>query len=54
VFSDRLDRRIAVRGILGALNWTAEWYRPGGPAPVEALGDRLAHTVLWGLARSEG
>jgi TetR/AcrR family transcriptional regulator, cholesterol catabolism regulator len=53
VFSDRLDRRVAVRGLLGALNWTAEWYRPDGPAPTEVLADRLADAFLWGLLRSE-
>jgi AcrR family transcriptional regulator len=54
VFSDRLDRRIAVRGILGALNWTAEWYRADGPAPAEVLADRLGDAILWGLLRSDG
>jgi AcrR family transcriptional regulator len=49
VFSRRLDSRIAVLGILGALNWTAEWYRPDGPAPTGELADRLADVILCGL-----
>jgi AcrR family transcriptional regulator len=51
-FGKQLDPKIAVLGILGALNWTAEWYSPDGPVPSEAVGDRLADTVLWGLLRS--
>jgi AcrR family transcriptional regulator len=54
VFSRELDSRIAVLGILGALNWTAEWYRPNGRAPAEALADRLADVVLSGLLRHDG
>lgn len=53
VFSERLDRRVAVRGILGALNWTAEWYRPNGPASAEVVADRLADAFLWGFVRSD-
>jgi AcrR family transcriptional regulator len=52
VFSTHIDAKIAVLGILGALNWTPEWYSPNGPTPSEAIGDRLADTVLWGLLRS--
>jgi TetR/AcrR family transcriptional regulator, cholesterol catabolism regulator len=51
-FGKQLDSKIAVLGILGALNWTAEWYSPDGPVPSEVVGDRLADTVLWGLLRS--
>jgi len=53
-FSTQLDTRIAVLGILGALNWTPEWYSPDGPVPSETIGERLADTVLWGLLRSSG
>jgi AcrR family transcriptional regulator len=53
-FGRQLDAKIAVLGILGALNWTAEWYSPDGPIPSEVVGDRLADTVLWGLLRSSG
>jgi AcrR family transcriptional regulator len=53
VFSARLDRRIAVFAILGALNWAAEWYRPDGPVPADTLADQLADTALWGLLRGD-
>ena len=50
-FSTQLDTKIGVRTILGALNWTAEWYSPSGAAAAEEIGDRMADTVLWGLLR---
>jgi TetR/AcrR family transcriptional regulator, cholesterol catabolism regulator len=48
-FAGDLDRRVAVRAILGALNWTAEWLGlERGPRAAQ-VGDRLADAVLWGL-----
>jgi TetR/AcrR family transcriptional regulator, cholesterol catabolism regulator len=52
VFSPQLDARIAVLGILGALNWTAEWYSPEGPADADEVGDRLADVLLEGLLKT--
>jgi AcrR family transcriptional regulator len=49
VFSPKLHLKTAVLGILGALNWTAEWYKPDGPASGEEIGERLADTILFGL-----
>jgi AcrR family transcriptional regulator len=51
-FSRQLDRKVAVLSILGSLNWTAEWFRPDGPADADEIGDRLADTILWGLLRN--
>jgi TetR/AcrR family transcriptional regulator, cholesterol catabolism regulator len=48
-FSQTLDVRIAVLSILGALNWTPEWYSPNGPATPEELGETMADTLLNGL-----
>ena len=48
-FSDTLDSRIAVFTILGALNWTAEWYSPTGSLDIDEIGERLADTLLGGL-----
>jgi AcrR family transcriptional regulator len=50
-FSERLDERITVLGVLGALNWTAEWYSPQGPADADVVGDRLADVLLTGLLK---
>jgi TetR/AcrR family transcriptional regulator, cholesterol catabolism regulator len=38
-----------VLGLLGALNWTAEWYKPDGPDTGEEIGERLADSLLLGL-----
>jgi TetR/AcrR family transcriptional regulator, cholesterol catabolism regulator len=51
-FSRQLDAKIAVRSILGSLNWTAEWFKPEGPAGASEVGDRLADVILWGLLRT--
>lgn len=48
-FSADLDSRIAVLAILGALNWTAEWFRPEGPQGADEIGDRLADSLLNGV-----
>jgi AcrR family transcriptional regulator len=49
MFGAGLNVRIAVLTILGALNWTPEWYSPDGPASPSQLGDRIADTLLQGL-----
>jgi AcrR family transcriptional regulator len=49
IFATSLNIRIAVLTILGALNWTPEWYSPDGPATPSQLGDRIADTLLQGL-----
>jgi TetR/AcrR family transcriptional regulator, cholesterol catabolism regulator len=48
-FGAGLDPKIAVLSLLGALNWTAEWFKPDGPADAEEIGDRVADTLLWGI-----
>jgi TetR/AcrR family transcriptional regulator, cholesterol catabolism regulator len=49
VFSPKLHLKTAVLGILGALNWTAEWYKPDGPDSGEEIGERLADVIMFGL-----
>jgi AcrR family transcriptional regulator len=49
VFSPGLDTRIAVFGILGALNWIPEWYSPDGPSNAAEIADQLAAVLLNGL-----
>jgi TetR/AcrR family transcriptional regulator, cholesterol catabolism regulator len=51
-FSANLDAKIAVLSILGALNWSAEWYNPDGPQGPEEIGDHLADSLLWGILRN--
>lgn len=51
-FSPQVDEKIAVLAILGALNWTAEWLSPDGPASANDVGSRLADSLLWGILRN--
>ena len=49
VFEKTLNKRVAVLTILGALNWTPEWYSPSGAATASQLGDMMADSLLSGL-----
>ena len=40
--------------ILGAVNWIARWYRPGGPIQTQELGARFAEQLLGGLTCTPG
>ena len=51
-FNLDLDTRITVFSILGALNWTPEWYSPKGSATAAELGDLMADTLLHGLLKA--
>ena len=44
---------LATRALLGALNWTAQWYRPGGALTTEDIALGLADTLLGGLTHRE-
>lgn len=44
------DTALVTRTILGALNWTARWYRPDGPQPVAEIAAQLAEYLVRGLA----
>ncbi|MEU4227830.1 TetR/AcrR family transcriptional regulator [Nonomuraea sp. NPDC026600] len=48
VFDAGLDGRMVVFGLLGALNWTPEWFSPDGPATADEIGDKLADALLNG------
>jgi hypothetical protein len=39
------------RAILGAVNWTARWYRPGGEQTPEEVASALADFLVGGLER---
>jgi len=49
LFRPDLNKRIAVFTILGALNWTPEWFSPGGPLTAAEAGALMADTLLDGL-----
>lgn len=49
LFNPELDLRTSVLSLLGALNWTAEWYKADGPDTVDEIGERIADTMLLGF-----
>ena len=46
----RTDPALVTRAMLGAVNWTARWYRPEGPLSVGELADSLSDYLVRGLA----
>jgi AcrR family transcriptional regulator len=44
-----LNHRIAVLSILGAVNWTPEWFSPNGRLSAAEVGDLMANTLLGGI-----
>lgn len=44
------DASLLTRAMLGAVNWTARWYRPEGPQPVAEIADGLSEYLVRGLA----
>src|SRR6185503_15258421 len=44
-----VDPKLAALTLLGALNWTAQWYRPGGGKTARALGQEMADLLVRGL-----
>jgi TetR/AcrR family transcriptional regulator, cholesterol catabolism regulator len=44
-----LDPKLAGAAILGAVNWTAQWYHPGGDRSPRQLGEQLAELLLRGV-----
>jgi TetR/AcrR family transcriptional regulator, cholesterol catabolism regulator len=44
-----VDTRVAAATILGALNWTAQWYRPDGGKDPAQLGEEMAELLLRGV-----
>ena len=43
------DYRLAVRGLMGTLNWTLTWYRPDGELSIEKIADQYANMLFHGL-----
>jgi AcrR family transcriptional regulator len=46
----RSDATVATRAFLGALNWTAHWFRPDGPQPPERVAELVADYAVAGLS----
>jgi AcrR family transcriptional regulator len=45
----RGDATVATRAFLGALNWTASWFRPDGPYPPGRVAELVADYAVAGL-----
>ena len=45
----RVDPKLAALTLLGALNWTAQWYRPGGGRSARQIGEEMADLLVRGL-----
>lgn len=46
----RCDAALVTRAMLGAVNWTARWYRPDGAQGADEIADALSDYLLKGLA----
>ena len=47
----RCDAALVTRAMLGAVNWTARWYRPDGAQSVAEIAEGLSAYLVRGLAR---
>jgi TetR/AcrR family transcriptional regulator, cholesterol catabolism regulator len=54
VFSKKVNPRIAVLTLIGALNWAPEWFSRRGPDTPDDIGDQFADVILHGLTRGAG
>lgn len=48
---DLKDTGLAVRAIMGTLNWTLTWYHPDGPKSIEQIADEYSDFILKGLLK---
>jgi hypothetical protein len=43
------DASLTVRALMGIMNWTITWYRPGGPKSIDQISDEYAALLFNGL-----
>lgn len=48
---DCADTGVAVRALMGVMNWTLTWYRPEGDKPIEKIADGYADLFFHGLLK---
>jgi hypothetical protein len=48
---DCKDTGMAVRALMGVMNWTLTWYHPGGDKSIEQIADGYADMLLRGLLK---
>lgn len=44
-----VDPKVASYALLGAVNWTVKWFRPGGPKSAREIGHECAELLVRGL-----
>lgn len=49
----QVDSGVAVKAILGALNWTVKWFQPAGAKTSEEIGAEFAEMLVRGLLTAE-
>lgn len=49
---DKRDPALVVRAMLGAVNWSAQWFRPDGGRSAAAVAEGLAEYLVAGLERN--
>jgi len=42
---------MAARGLMGVMNWTITWYRPGGKLSIDEISDQFANIFINGLKK---
>jgi TetR/AcrR family transcriptional regulator, cholesterol catabolism regulator len=42
---------LTVRGLMGVMNWTITWYRPGGELSIDEISDNFASMFMNGLKK---
>ncbi len=50
-FNPKLDTRLEVLTLLGALNWIPEWYSTKGEYSAGEIGEKIADTLFYGLRK---
>jgi TetR/AcrR family transcriptional regulator, cholesterol catabolism regulator len=45
------DSGVAVRALMGIMNWTLTWYRPDGPKSIKKIADEYADLLFNGLLK---
>lgn len=48
-FRKGLDPKFAALQLLSAMNWTYQWYHPGGPLSAKQIGNKMADSILNGF-----
>ena len=48
-FHSELPIGLVTMAVIGAINWSFRWYKPGGPVAARDIGEGFAHLIIDGL-----